>query len=301
MGRFLAKTALLALLAAVLAIALALSAYPEHPSARFGGEVFRAIRTCTRATPAADTLVLGDSVANQIFGTGPHLPPRVAVAVSNQAVTPLGNRILLERWLALNPQAKQVVYVLLPWSLCNDGTRQYTFHYLIHPFAETGLLDDATEEVRGHLARRFGRLVLSNRSLRHLLYRNDRLYDFYERHIVRDPGVKDNVPELVVGQLRAMRDACAARGVRFRLAFPPVSFRKDPSAAFRARCADALREIVPEIDDLLANLRVEPDSNFRDGVHFTRERLAEVQSRLREEILSGTGPVPAPPAEGTRP
>ena len=292
MKRFLLKTLLLAVLATGIAAALALFAYAGHVPKRFGPEVFRAIRVCT-AAPAARTLVLGDSVANQLFATGPAVTGAVAVATCNQAVSPLGNRILLDRWLALNPQAEEVVYAALPGSLANDGDRTFTFHYLLFPFAETGLFDGAPPETLAHLRRRFGRLPIDNASVRHLLYRNDRLYEFYERRLVRDPGGEGGVPKIVVEQLRAMRDACAARGVRFRLAFPPVSAAQAPSPAFRARCADALREVVPEIDDLLANLRVEPDANFRDGVHFTRERLAEVQSGLREEILFGTEPAPS--------
>lgn len=288
MKRFLVQVFFLAILTAALAVGLALSAYRDRPSKRLGTEVFRAIRVCTSSTPEARVLVLGDSVANQIFGVGPSPGERVAVGVSNQAVTPLGNRILLDSWLALNPQAEEVVYLLLPRSLTNDGVRRYTFHYLIHPFAETGLLRAATDRVWSHLAHRFGRIVLSNVSLRHLLYRNDRLYDFYERHLVRAPlGNDDDVPDLVVEQLRAMKDACEARGVRFRLAFPPISAVTAPSATYRARCSDALRDIIPEIDALFEGLRIEPESNFRDGVHFSKERLEEVQSRLREEILAG--------------
>lgn len=290
MKRFLLQVFLLVIIAAVLAVALALSAYREPPPKRFGPEVFRAIRVCTSPAPEARVLVLGDSVANQIFGTGPAVGKRVALGSSNQAVTPLGNRILLERWLALNPQAEEVVYLLLPRSLANDGLRPFTFHYLIHPFAETGLLRDATDGVRAHLARRFGGIVLANASLRHLLYRNDRLYDFYERRLVRAPlGNGDGVPDLVVEQLRAMKEACDARGVRFRLVFPPVSPTTAPSAAYRARCSDALRDIVPEIDALFEGLRIEPESHFRDGVHFTKERLAEIQSSLRREILARPG------------
>ncbi len=287
MKRFLLKVLLLAALSAGIAAALALLAYSGPVPTRFGSEVFRAIRVCTSAAPQARTLVLGDSVANQIFGTGPKLPSRVAVAVSNQAVTPLGNRILLDRWLALNPQAEEVVYVLIPRSLQNDGTPQYTFHYLLHPFLETGAFDDAPPETLAHLRRRFGRLPIENPSLRHLLYRNDRLYDLYERRIVRRPGPVPGggLPSIVVDNLRAMRDACAARGVRFRIAFPPVSRAKAPSAAFRVRCAEQLRDVVPGIDALFADLRVEPNRNFRDGVHFTRERLGEIRDGLRVSLL----------------
>lgn len=289
MKRFLAKCLLLALLAAALAAALALSAYSGPVSKRFGPEVFRAIRVCTSAAPEARTLVLGDSVANQLFATGPAVTGAVSVATCNQAVTPLGNRILLDRWLAINPRTEEVVYVVLPGTLANDGLPEFTFHYLLFPFAETGLLDDAPPGTLAHLRRRFGRLPIGNASLRHLLYRNDRLYDLYERKIVRRrvPAPDGGLPAIVVENLRAMRDACAARGVRFRLAFPPVSAAKAPSAAFRARCAGQLRDVVPGIDGLFASLRIEPNENFRDGVHFTPERLAEAQEALRAEILAG--------------
>ena len=289
MKRFLAKVLLLAVLAAALAAALALAAYSGRVPKRFGPEVFRAIRVCTSAAPQARTLVLGDSVSNQIFATGPAVTGTVAVATCNQAVTPLGNRILLDRWLALNPQAEEVVYVALPGSFANDGLPEFTFHYLLFPFAETGLLDGAPPETLDHLRRRFGRLPIDNASVRHLLYRNDRLYDLYERRIVRrpEPVPGGGLPAIVVENLRAMRDACAARGVRFRLAFPPVREDRKPADAYLARLADQLRDICPKIDGLVANLRAEPPEHFRDGVHFTRERLGEIRAELRAGILEG--------------
>ena len=146
MRLFLAKVFLLAVLAAALSAVLACFAYRAAPPKRFGPEVFQAIKVCTSPNPDARVLVLGDSVANQVFHTRPMPGPDVAVATCNQAVTPLGNRLLLDRWLPLNPQAEEVVYALLPGSLRNDGRREFTFHYFICPFAETGLLDDAPDE-----------------------------------------------------------------------------------------------------------------------------------------------------------
>lgn len=291
MKRFLANVLLLALLSAVLAAVLALSAYTTPaPPKRFGPEVFHAIKVCTSPAPGARVLVLGDSVGNQVFATRPPPPPEVAVATCNQAVGAIGNRILLDHWLALHPGTEEVVYAMVPGSLRNDGVRAHTFHYLIHPFAETGLLDGATEEVRAHLARRFGRVVLGNASLRHLLYRNDRLYDFYERHLVRMPrGVRDGVPDIVAEQLRAIQSACAARGVRFRLAFLPTAPAAAPSDAFRAQCAGRLRDFLPGIDEAFAAFRTEPADSFSDGVHFTHGRLAEIREPLRAAILGGDG------------
>lgn len=291
MKRFLANVLLLALLSAVLAAVLALFAYTTPaPPKRFGPEVFHAIKVCTSPAPGARVLVLGDSVGNQVFATRPPPPPEVAVATCNQAVGAIGNRILLDRWLALHPETGEVVYALLPGSLRNDGVRSFTFHYLIYPFAETGLLDGAADDVREHLGRRFGKLVLGNASLRHLLYRNERLYDFYERRLVRVPGgAGDDVPDIVVEQLRAMQAACAAHGVRFRLAFLPTAPSAAPSAAFRSRCADRLRDFLPGIDEAFAAFRTEPADSFSDGVHFTPARLAEIREPLRAAILGGDG------------
>ncbi len=291
MRRFLAKLLLLALVVVILAVALALCAYRSPPPKRFGYEVFHAIAVCTAHQPQATMLVLGDSVANQLFASGPSMPPEVAVATCNQAVMPIGNRILLDAWLAHNPQTKDVVYVLTPASLANDGTRQFTFHYFIHPFAETGLLKAATQEVRNHLEARFGALVLRNESLRHLLYLNDRLYEYYEQYIVQPspPAPLGRIPGIIVAELRAMRDACAGRGVHFHLAFPPVSASHAPSATFRANCTDSLRQDFLEIDDLFATLRVEPDAFFRDGIHFTSERLAEIRETVRASLLFSSG------------
>ena len=214
MKRFLAKCLLLALLATALAAALALSAYSGPVSKRFGPEVFEAIRTATSSEPEARTLVLGDSVAYQLFGVRPKPSREVAVGASNAALTPLGNRILLDHWLPLNPQAEDVVYLVHPASLANDGLPHFTFHYLLFPFAETGLLDGAPPETLAHLHRRFGRLPVDNASVRHLLYRNDRLYDFYERRIVRrpEPVPGGGLPEIPDHAFRALEAVLLAVG-----------------------------------------------------------------------------------------
>lgn len=291
MRRFLAKLLALAALAAALAVVLALLAYSSPVRRRFGPEVFRAIRVASETRPEATTLLLGDSMAHQIFATGPAMPPRVAVATCNQAVTPLGNRLLLDRWLAQNPQARDVAYVLLPASLHNDGARLYTFHYFLHPFAETGLLDAASPAVRDHLKARFGALVLRNASLRHLLYRNDRLYGWYERHIVREPASPSvHIPSIVRTELRAMRQACDRAGVRFHLVCPPMPRGCVPSAATQTRIEADLADVLDDPTDYFRSLRALPDDDFEDGVHLTRERLRALRDTLRDDLLEKLAP-----------
>lgn len=293
MGKFLARIAILALLIAAAAAIMSITAFQARPKKKdFGGEVFRAIRVCTSHDPQARTLILGDSVAYQLFGVrlhdghdDEHLDG-VAVAACNQAITPLGNKILLDHWLSLNPQTQKVVYFAMPRSLANDGAKKYTFHYFVFPFKSAGLFDGGDcEDIVAHLAARFGSLPVKNVSFMNLLYRNEKLYGFYERHCIgkpdRDSG--GGIPEMALKQLLAMHEACASRGIQFRLAFPPLSSR--PSRKFIARLEEQLKDISPEVGASLSGLEIEPAGNFKDGVHFTRDRLLEVRGRIRSEVV----------------
>ncbi len=292
MQRFLLKILLLASMALAISAILATTAYRGLPKKKkYGAEVFRAIKVCSASNPQSHTLVLGDSVAYQIFGV--RIDPEtddanlagVAVAACNQAVTPLGNRILLDHWLERNPQATRVVYVLMPMSLRNDGSRKFTFHYFIYPFATTGLLDGGYGEIIAHLCSKFGSLPVKNKSFRNLLYRNERLYELYERHFAgdrtRDP--EGGLPPMVLKQLMAMQEACVARGVEMRIAFSPLSH--PVSEEYKSRLVAQLGQTFPDIGESLANIRMEPSANFKDGIHFTRDHLLEERVRLRAELL----------------
>ena len=289
MARFLLKTLCATLLAALLATALALAAYPRHAGTRLGAEVVRAIDICLKPHPGSRALVLGDSVANQFFQPSRYQAgnPQATYATCNQAITPMGNRILLGHFLAANPQVRDVYYILAPASLSNDGGRRFTFHYFLYPFAEAGLFDDAPADIVAHLERRFGRPVLRNASLRHLLYRNDRLYEFYENHLVRIPqGEKASVPAMNAAQLVAMQGLCESAGAAFHLVAAPVS-EANRSLPDTFRFPGEVLENVPSARDYLAELSFYPETDFVDGAHFTREFLAAHRDEIARSLLAG--------------
>ena len=284
MKRFIVKFLFLALCVLVITIILSLVAYNSTPKKRYGPEVFRAIKVANTYTPDANTLILGDSVANQIFSVAkPSMPKEFAIAVSNQAITPMGNLLLLKQWLSLNPQAKEVIYVVLPGSLANDGSVKFTFHYFIHPFSEAEWLSRLDSEAMTHLENRFGWLVVNNKSLRHLLYRNDRLYQFYESYLIKKPSKvlrSDGLSKVVINQLVEMQKICISKGVKFTIKFPPLSHT--PHNEFATSVASQLDEVFPEMPNPFDKIMVINPSNFRDEVHYTKEFLDENALYVRE-------------------
>lgn len=284
MRRFIAKFLFLAFCILAITIILSLVAYNSTPKKRYGVEVFRAIKVANTSMPDAHTLILGDSVANQIFYVAkPSMPKEFALGVCNQAVTPIGNLLLLKQWLSLNPQAKEVVYVVLPGSLANDGSVMFTFHYFIHPFSEAEWLSKLDYDTITHLENRFGWPVVNNKSLRHLLYRNDRLYQYYESYLIKRSSnmpPSDGLPEIVIKQLIEMQKICTSKGVSFTIKFPPLLH--SPHKEFATRVASQLHEIFPEMPNPFDKIMVIKPSSFRDGVHYTKEYLNENVLNMRE-------------------
>lgn len=284
MKRFVTKFLFLSLCILVITIILSLFAYNASPKKRYGLEVFRAIKVANTYIPEAHTLILGDSVANQIFFVAkPSMPKEFAVAVCNQAITTMGSLLLLKQWLALNPQTKEVVYVLLPASLANDGSKMFTFHYFIHPFSEAEWINRLDNDAIVHLENRFGWLIINNKSLRHLIYRNDKLYQFYQSYLIKSPPnipSSDGLPQISVRQLIEMQKLCKAKGVNFTIKFPPLL--NSPPRKFATSVAKQLHEIFPEMQNPFDKIVIIEPSNFKDGVHYTKEYLQNNALYMRE-------------------
>ena len=279
MKRFLLKAATIVVCAVLTMGVCAVWAMRNCPEVRYGIEVWDAIRPSFRVHPDARTVLLGDSVGHQLLN-----PTVIAQSgrrdlvslTCNQAITPIGNRLLLENYLARNPQTKRVVYVVRPGSLTNDGRRQFTFHYLIYPFADAGLLPKADPRDLAMLRCRFGAPVLRSKTLRKLLYANDFLYGFYETYLVRipKPDPAHPVPEANLRNLAAMEEICRSHGAEFHLVPPPVLDGKQDSILF---CATNLSiSGFPEIaKEYAAGLRCRPASDFLDGIHLRPGPQAE--------------------------
>lgn len=292
MKRFLLKLAFAALLA-VLAAAASLARIGRAPADRsVGREVYLATDRARAAHPSFQRVLIGDSVGRQLFEEKYQRENGATYYLaSNQAVTPMGNYLLLLEYLARNPQTREAVYVALPSSLCNDFGTRYTFHYFILPFVRTGMADALDPEDLEHLEAKFGRPVVRNARLQNALFHSTKAYEFYSDRLplssvpARIPG---RIPDRCAKYLCRIRDLCASNGVALRIVCPPLRDDARTAPFFDQRELDRVG-----LGDVATNYFADafrvPSSHFRDVHHFDFGWLAKNRRDLILRMSERTG------------
>lgn len=99
-----------------------------------GGETYAAIHCSKLRVEKRKILVLGDSVARQLYGVSQYNDKIYSLAC-NQAVSLAGHHILLQNILKNNAdQISKVYLVMHPVSFRNNLDQVYVFNYFIKPF-----------------------------------------------------------------------------------------------------------------------------------------------------------------------
>ncbi len=99
-----------------------------------GAEVYHSINKSKQSHQADSVLLLGDSVANQLFDSHKYNGSINSLAC-NQAISMVGQFILLKNYLEQNNKPRKVVMIYSPFSLRNNLDQIYTFNYFLKPFS----------------------------------------------------------------------------------------------------------------------------------------------------------------------
>lgn len=99
-----------------------------------GGEVYTAIDCSNSKVEKGTVIVMGDSVARQLYGVGAYREGIYSLA-SNQAISLAGQYVLLHNLLKNNRSAIAKVYLVMhPLSFRNDLDQVFVYNYFIKPF-----------------------------------------------------------------------------------------------------------------------------------------------------------------------
>ena len=99
-----------------------------------GWEVYTAIRKSKQKVCKVKRLLLGDSVAMQMYPCDKDYDDMVSLAC-NQAITMAGYYFLLDNFIELNKEAlpDEVVLLVNPYTL-SSNVDQFAYHYFLKPF-----------------------------------------------------------------------------------------------------------------------------------------------------------------------
>ena len=230
-------------------------------------EVFECALAAQRPTEAT-TLVLGDSVAIQLFPNHAGIGDPVSLA-TNGSITLAGQDLLLREFASHNRSLRHVVLILTPFCLQIDLDTQFTYHLFLKPFD--------TPVYRRHMSQ------LAQTAI-------DR---FPASSIVAVPQIRtgnwsppirpiryaDNTPPLSSfnrEHLERMVRFCQRHAIQFSFVAPPVSphypglvdrlrlqVQSDPSIS---------RPLQVILEDYLDTIRFAPLSQFKDTIHLVDPR-----------------------------
>ncbi len=233
-----------------------------------GWEVYSAIKQSKKVHKNKKKLILGDSVAMQLFPCDRDNDSIISLAC-NQAVSLAGYYFLLTNYVKENREdlPEEVILLINPLTLRND-LDQFAFHYFLKPFYNA----EYKERFSGELITRCKQIPFYWASqipfIRSSSYSIS--YDLpLECYHLASPITQEYFRRILV--------ICSQTNIAFRLVSVPVNIDK------QAMINDLFRQSIdanelPE--DLMRafqqNVSYYPSSDFKDKIHLTDSALVKV-------------------------
>lgn len=228
-----------------------------------------------------DTLIIGDSVAAQMFEGLIGKDPDVLICPTNRAVTFAGQYIFVKEYLDAHPDAREVYIVMYTGSLASTIDAQLSYQYVGMPFIIGGYGDDLDDVVMSKLKRNYGSLFLhpqvmnmiNNSAMDRVIYLKAVSEIDAHRPFKQEA---ETVSDITVDYLSRIHDLCSSRGADVYLLSTPLC----DTASRRAEC-DRIREIFAETG--LADLYPEYCESF---IFMDKEYFLDDETHFKAEYKS---------------
>lgn len=251
-------------------------------------EVYDAIDLVGRQTDYTGVL-LGDSVARQFFSPDDQQKNQdICYLATNQAIMPVGNYLLLGKYLKNNPQTQVVYYMARPDSLCSAMNFHYTYSYFVTPLyiAENKkYLDNATIK---EIEDKYGKIFAENNYIKWLLAKYPKLLDMYNNACssldsINEKWSKVENADISILYLHKIKELCDEKGIEFHILSVPVSedYEFDFSGLKTAMKQYEMDELYEE---LLNSVEYISADEFVDGIHLNSDYVEENKERIQRKI-----------------
>ena len=281
---------------------------------RFGYDEVTPYLTTIGEPDVSTKLVLGDSVANQLFEGVMYNDPDYCIRPINRAITFAGQYILIKEYLSGHPDATDVYMVVYSGTIASDIDADLAYQYVAMPFIINGFGDDLDETVWNKLKSAYGSFFLkpgvldyiNNSGLNRYLYLNSVSGIDEMRSRIREavPGKNGNVQDteasgdaaitsgavsdITVDYLNKIYDLCSEHGVKVHLLSTPlcdIPERRSECDEIRAVFEETgLNDLYPAYCEGFVYL---DESMFMDQVHFAPEyKNRETLNPLIEDMIA---------------
>ena len=222
-------------------------------------------------------LVLGDSIAGQMFSGLAEEYPDVRIACANAAINISGQYMLASIFLDSHPEATDIWLYAHPLTLTRGYDLELGYGYAVMPFAiggSLGYLDDRTlDEMRSV----YGRLSMNPdvASFIDTSPLNRKVFLSYIR-MHNEPYVQENDYEIASRCIIRLKELCESRGVTFHFySSPSTEYYRDKIEETRSDYE--LSDMYALYPDYLDSIYYFPNEWSNDMTHFSSEYSTAVK------------------------
>jgi hypothetical protein len=257
--------------------------FSQRYSYDIAADVYQVIEWSHKSTEYRK-VILGDSVTRQIFPPETQADSDYYHLASNQAISMLGQYIILENYLKNNAShTDEVVLIMVPWGLSNNLDQPWTFNYVLLPFFseenESYISDYALTRIKRNPYYFLSRIKL----LRYFaVYMR---IDYSEVKGGWNWPDQDYLSPLSIEYIKRMNRLCNEYNIAFRILPGPLSDKtknKDYSFMIQQTKDNGLHELFAEYFQRFSN---HPNEAFQDdGYHLKNDYLEKNVSRIIEDM-----------------
>lgn len=261
--------------------------FKDKPSS-FGPELYYAL-DLSETNTGYTSVIIGDSVARLIFAPDyQEETDTTCYLATNQAITVLGNYLMLSEYLSNNPQTTEVTYILRPQSLANPLWNNYSFQYFIVPFYNEQYKNLILDETRTYIEERFGKLYADNEVVKTITINTPFLLDSYlNNNLEQQLEIRDekNISQVALTYLPLMKKMCEEKGIKFTVIGAPLPDTTDNHdwADMKATILDT-----PGLEfmaDFFDGIDYYDEAYFMDEAHFTEEYLKDNRQEIIKKLF----------------
>ena len=232
-------------------------------------------------------VILGDSVCNQLYSQRKD-SQQFSHLGCNQAITTAGTYILLSKYLANNPQTKEVYYIIRPQSLGNDMNLNYTYQYFVIPFVNDENMKLIDDETRQKLYDKFGKFFVENSYAKKFLHSNNLFMTQYINHVKAKTETRyfHRLSRTAIIYLPKIRELCRQYGARLTVLPLPLPDTEE-NYGWDDFDADVIEYGFNDVlGDFTKRIHYCPDEWYSDGSHFKPEILEGHITELRGWVMN---------------
>ena len=221
-------------------------------------------------------LIVGDSVCHQLFNPFQKYNKVYCTVGSNQAITMIGQYLLIKQFLENHSGVSDVYLILNSMTGSGLDNGMLAYQYLVIPFSETGLLQDATDDTKRDLENKYGKFFMRPEVIRFI--DNSPMAKKIYLNTFRNENYDDMI--MSVQYFDMIMKLCDQYGVQIHLLHSPMceSSREmmiqQKEKDIEACVSDVMRE---KIEEYYESIVYYPDEYFSDGIHFGEDYREEYQ------------------------